>query len=291
MDSPGGQNSGGFFFNPGDMELNLTKPLAFFDLETTGINVGIDRVVEISVVKVLPNNKTEIYTKRINPTIPIPPRSTEIHGITDEMVKDAPTFKDIAKELNQFFGNSDLAGYNSNKFDIPLLVEEFLRADVDFDLKGRKFVDVQNIFHKMEPRTLHAAYRFYCQKDLINNHSAEADAMATFEILKAQLDRYQGVKIKNREGQLVEPIVNDMGALSNFSEQQNNADLVGHLVFNDKKQEVFNFGKHKGKAVELVFAQEPAYYDWMMKADFPLSTKKVITAIKLRQFNKGSVTL
>jgi len=272
------------------MELHLTKPLAVFDLETTGINVAVDRIVEISVVKIFPGGKTDIYTKFINPTIPIPPKSTEIHGITDEDVKDSPTFKEIAGELNSFFGNSDLAGYNSNKFDIPLLVEEFLRVDVDFDLKGRRFVDIQNIFHKMEPRTLHAAYKFYCQKDLTNNHSAEADAMATYEILKAQLDRYQGVEIKTKEGQLITPIVNDMGALSSFSEQYNSADLVGHLVFNDKKQEVFNFGKHKGKPVEMVFEKEPAYYDWMMKADFPLSTKKTITAIKLRQFNKGSVT-
>jgi DNA polymerase III subunit epsilon len=272
------------------MKLHLTKPLAVFDLETTGIQVGKDRIVEISVVKIAPDGSKEVYTRLINPTIPIPPKVIEIHGITDEMVKDAPTFKEIAGELNRFFGNSDLAGYNSNKFDIPLLVEEFLRAGVDFDLKGRKFIDVQNIFHKMEPRTLHAAYKFYCQKDLADNHSAEADALATFEILEAQLDRYSGVRIKTKEGRIIEPVVNDMGALSSFSEHHATADLVGHLIFNDKNQEVFNFGKYKGKAVEDVFAKEPAYYDWMMKADFPLSTKKVITAIKLRQFNKGSVT-
>jgi DNA polymerase III subunit epsilon len=272
------------------MELNLTKPLAFFDLETTGINVGKDRIVEVSVVKVSPDGTKAVYTKLVNPTIAIPEKASEIHGITDEMVKDAPTFKEIAGELNSFFGNSDLAGYNSNKFDIPLLVEEFLRADVDFDLKGRKFIDVQNIFHKMEPRTLHAAYRFYCGKELTDNHSAEADALATYKVLEAQLDRYRGVKIKNNNGELFEPVVNDMGALSKFSEHYNSADLVGHLVFNDKKQEVFNFGKYKGKPVEEIFDKEPAYYDWMMKADFPLSTKKVITAIKLRQFNKGSVT-
>lgn len=271
------------------MELNLTKPLAIFDLETTGINVGKDRIIEISVVKVSPDQSKEVYTKLINPTIPIPPKSTEIHNITDEMVKDAPTFKEIAGELNHFFGNSDLAGFNSNKFDIPLLVEEFLRADVDFDLKGRRFIDVQNIFHKMEPRTLHAAYKFYCQKDLEGNHTAEADALATYEILEAQLDRYKGAKIKNKDGILIEPVVNDMAALSRFSEHHNTADLVGHIIFNDKQQEVFNFGKHKGKLVEDIFAKETAYYDWMMKADFPLSTKKVITAIKLRQFNKGSV--
>ncbi len=271
------------------MELHLTKPLAFFDLETTGIKVATDRVIEISVLKLFPDQHKEIYTQRINPGIPIPARSTEIHGITDEDVKDAPLFKDIAAQLNQFIGNSDLAGYNSNKFDIPLLVEEFLRADVDFDLRGRRFIDVQNIFHKMEPRTLHAAYRFYCQKELVNNHSAEADTIATYEILKSQLDMYEGVKYKDRSGKISEPVVNDVEALSTFSEHYNNADLIGHIIFNEKKQEVFNFGKHKGKLVEVVFEREPAYYDWMMKGEFPLSTKKVITAIKLRGFNRGSV--
>jgi len=271
------------------MELNLTKPLAVFDLETTGVKVGSDRIVEISVIKVMPDGTQLDYTKRVNPTIPIPPESTVFHGITDEDIKDAPTFVDLANELNQFIGNSDLAGYNSNKFDIPLLVEEFLRADFDFDLKGRRFIDVQNIFHKMEPRTLHAAYAFYCNKDLVNNHSAEADTLATLEILKAQLDKYQGVQHKDKDGKISIPVVNDMEALSSFSEQFKNADLVGHLIFDNKKREVFNFGKNKGKSVEDIFEKEPSYYDWMMKADFPLSTKKVITAIKLRSFNKGAV--
>jgi len=271
------------------MELILNKPIAFFDLETTGIKVATDRIVEISLVKILPSGKQEVYTKRVNPGMPIPPRSTEIHGITDEDVKDAPRFEEIAKEVSNFIGNADLAGYNSNKFDIPLLVEEFLRADVDFDLKGRRFVDVQNIFHKMEPRTLKAAYEFYCKKDLENHHSAEADTFATYEVLKAQLDKYKGAKIKDRSGNITEPIINDIAALSNFSEQHENADLIGHLIFNDKRQEIFNFGKYKGKTVEEVFQRESSYYDWMMKSDFPLSTKKVITAIKLRQFNKGSV--
>jgi len=271
------------------MELILNKPIAFFDLETTGIKVATDRIVEISLVKILPSGKQEVYTKRVNPGMPIPPRSTEIHGITDEDVKDAPRFEEIAKEVGNFIGNGDLAGYNSNKFDIPLLVEEFLRADVDFELKGRRFVDVQNIFHKMEPRTLKAAYEFYCKKDLENHHSAEADTFATYEVLKAQLDKYKGAKIKDRNGNITEPIINDIAALSNFSEQHENADLIGHLIFNDKRQEIFNFGKYKGKTVEEVFQKESSYYDWMMKSDFPLSTKKVITAIKLRQFNKGSV--
>jgi len=268
------------------MELNLTKPLAVFDLETTGIKVATDRIVEISVVKILPGGDQKIYTKKINPTIPIPAKTTEIHGISDEDVKDAPTFEDIAHELNNFLGNSDLAGYNSNKFDIPLLVEEFLRVDVNFELKGRRFVDVQNIFHKMEPRTLKAAYQFYCHQELVNNHSAEADAIATYLILKSQLDRYEGVKVKTRNGDIIEPIVNNMDALSDFSIQFKNADLIGHIIFDDKDIEVFNFGKYKGKSVEKMFEKEPSYYDWMMKGDFPRSTKKVITAIKLRGFNK-----
>jgi DNA polymerase III subunit epsilon len=268
------------------MELNLTKPLAIFDLETTGIKVATDRIVEISIVKVMPGGEQKIYTKKINPTIPIPPKTTEIHGISDEDVRDAPTFKDVAHELNQFLGNSDLAGYNSNKFDIPLLVEEFLRVDVDFDLKGRRFVDVQNIFHKMEPRTLAAAFKFYCGKELINNHSAEADAVATYEILKSQLDRYEGAKIKIKNGEIIEPVVNDIDKLSKFSVQYKNVDLIGHIVLDDNNVEVFNFGKYKGKAVEKIFEKESSYYDWMMKGDFPLSTKKVITAIKLRGFNK-----
>jgi DNA polymerase-3 subunit epsilon len=271
------------------MELKLTKPLVIFDLETTGVKVGSDRIVEISMLKVMPNGMQSTHTKRINPTIPIPRESIGFHGITDEDIKDAPTFAEIANELNQFIGNSDLAGYNSNKFDIPMLVEEFLRAGVDFDLKGRRFIDVQNIFHKMEPRTLHAAYAFYCNKDLVDNHSAEADTLATYEILKAQLDRYEGVEHKDKDGNISVPVVNDVEALSSFSEHFSNADLVGHIIFDEKKQEVFNFGKYKGKRVEAIFEKEPSYYDWMMKADFPLSTKKVITAIKLRGFNQGSV--
>jgi DNA polymerase-3 subunit epsilon len=269
------------------MELNLTKPIAIFDLESTGLKVAVDRIVEISIVKVMPGGDQKILTKKINPTIPIPAKTTEIHGISDEDVKDAPTFAELANELNQFLDNCDLAGYNSNKFDIPLLVEEFLRTNVDFELKGRRFIDVQNIFHKMEPRTLKAAYQFYCGSELVNNHSAEADALATYEILKSQLDKYKGVTIKDKKGKVTEPIVNNMDALSKFSVQFKNADLIGHIVFNEDNVEVFNFGKNKGKSVELVFEKEQSYYDWMMKGDFPLSTKKLITAIKLRGFNKG----
>jgi DNA polymerase-3 subunit epsilon len=210
-----------------------------------------------------------------------------IHGITDEMVKNEPTFKEIAGTLNAFIGNSDLSGYNSIKYDIPLLVEEFLRAGVEFELKNRRIIDVQNIFHKMEPRTLKAAYKFYCQTELINAHSAEADTRATYEVLKAQLQRYEGVEYTEKDGTTSYPVVNDMNALDKFSYYNRNADLVGHIIFNSKGQEIINFGKHKGKVLEEVFKTEPSYYDWMMKGDFPLSTKRTITAIKLRGFNKG----
>ena len=271
------------------MELNLTHPLAFIDLETTGIKVATDRIVEICILRVHPDGTTKIRTLRINPGIPIPPEVTAIHGITDEDVKDAPSFRDVAHELSQFMEHCDIAGYNSNHFDIPLLVEEFLRAGVEFELKGRRFVDVQNIFHKMEPRNLRAAYKFYCGRELENAHSAEADTIATYEILKSQLDRYKDSVIKDRKGNLVQPVVNDVKALSEFSYSTRAVDLVGHIVYNDRNTEVFNFGKHKGKAVRDVFRDEPSYYDWIMKSEFPLSTKKVITEIKLRGFNKESV--
>lgn len=251
------------------MQLKLTRPIAFFDLETTGVNVASDRIVEISILKVNPDGLKDIKTKRINPTIPIPPQSSAIHGIKDEDVKDSPTFKAAANELNTFFKGCDLAGYNSNKFDIPLLVEEFLRADVDFDITGRKFIDVQNIFHKKEQRTLSAAYKFYCNKDLENAHSAEADIVATQEILEAQLDKYPDLK-------------NETAFLHEFSMQNSNVDLAGRIIYNKEGVEVFNFGKHTGKAVEAVFKTEPSYYQWMMNGDFPLYTKKIITQIRLR---------
>jgi len=273
------------------MQLNLTKPIIFFDLETTGVNVVTDRIVEIGTLKVSTDGSTEIKNIRINPTIPIPKEVTAIHGITDDDIKDCPIFIDIAKNLNQYMLNCDLAGYNSNKFDIPLLVEEFLRADITFDLKGRRLVDVQNIFHKMEQRTLAAAYKFYCSKEHINAHSAEADTIATYEILLSQLDKYQDTEFKDHSGKISKPIQNDIQSLYEFSFNSKNADLVGHIVFNDKGVEVFNFGKHKGKPVEEMFAKESSYYDWMMKSDFPLSTKNVITAIKLRGFNKSSVNV
>lgn len=251
------------------MKLNLSKPLAFFDLETTGINVSKDRIVEICILKVMPDGEELLKSWRINPTIPIPEKASKIHGIYDKDVKDEPTFADLGKEISMFLDNSDLAGYNSNKFDVPLLLEEFLRADIDFDVKRRKLVDVQVIFFKKEPRTLGAAYRFYCEKELENAHTAEADVIATYEVLKSQIEKYEDLK-------------NDVGQISKFSSQINTADFAGMVVFNDDKKETFNFGKHKGKTVEEVFEKEPGYYSWIMNADFPLYTKKVLTAIKLR---------
>jgi DNA polymerase III subunit epsilon len=255
-----------------EIKLNLTRPLAFIDLETTGVNVASDRIVEISVLKVLPDHTQEVFTRRVNPTISIPPGASKIHGIMDEDVKDAPKFSQIAGELIRFISNSDFAGYNSTRFDIPLLAEEFLRAEIDFDLKGRKFIDVQNIFHKMEQRTLSAAYKFYCDKEIVNAHSAEADIKATYEVLMAQLNKYQDLQ-------------NNIDHLHEFSSKSNNVDLAGRIVYNEKGQEVFNFGKHKDKPVTDVFRIEPSYFDWMMKGDFPLYTKKVLTAIRLRDFN------
>ncbi|MDL2256384.1 3'-5' exonuclease [Parabacteroides sp. OttesenSCG-928-K15] len=254
------------------MQLNLRNPLVFFDLETTGINIVKDRIVEISYVKVFPNGKEESKTYRINPGVPIPPETTAIHGITDEDVKDCPAFKEVARKLATEIEGCDLAGYNSNRFDIPLLAEEFLRADVDIDFRKRKFIDVQTIFHKMEQRTLTAAYKFYCNKDLENAHTAEADTVATYEVLKAQLDRYPELE-------------NDMGFLAKFSSHNNNVDFAGRVVYNDKGVEVINFGKYKGRPVMEVLESDPGYYGWILGGDFPLDTKKVFTEIKLRGFN------
>jgi len=255
------------------MQLNLRNPLVFFDLETTGINIAADRIVELSYLKIELNGNEVTKTMLIKPTIPIPPETTAIHGITDEDVKDAPTFLSIAKNLARDIEGCDLAGYNSNKFDIPLLAEEFLRADVDIDMTKRKFIDVQVIFHKMEQRTLGAALKFYCDRDLENAHSAEADTRATYDILKAQLDRYPTLQ-------------NDMASLAEFSSHNKNVDFAGRFIYNDKKVEVFNFGKYKGQSVEEVLAKDPGYYGWLMNGDFPLHTKKVLTNIKLRTFGK-----
>lgn len=255
------------------MQLNLKNPLVFFDLETTGIDIAKDRIVEISMAKVMPNGEEIVKTRRINPGMPIPPESTAIHGITDEDVKDCPKFKEIAKSLAAQIEGCDLAGFNSNRFDIPMLAEEFLRAGVDVDLNRRKFIDVQTIFHKMEQRNLTAAYKFYCNKDLANAHSAEADTMATYEVLKAQLDRYPELE-------------NDVNFLSKYSSFTNNVDFAGRMVYNEKGQEVINFGKYKGRVVEEVLKSDPSYYAWIMNGDFPLNTKKMLTEIRLRGFNK-----
>lgn len=252
------------------MDLNLQNPIVFFDLETTGISIVKDRIVEISVLKVYPNGKEEQRTIRVNPEMPISAEASAVHGITDEDVKDCPTFRMIAKELANYIEGCDLGGYNSNRFDIPLLAEEFLRVDVDFDMSKRKFVDVQTIFHKMEQRTLSAAYRFYCDKNLEDAHSAAADTMATYEVLKAQLDRYNG------------SLENSIDFLSKFSSQKKNVDFAGFIVYDDNGVEVFSFGKYKGVPVEKVLKEQPGYFDWMEKSEFPLYTKKVLTRIKLR---------
>jgi DNA polymerase-3 subunit epsilon len=254
------------------MEINLKNPLVFIDLETTGINVVTDRIVEIAVLKLTPNGKQEVKTRRINPTIPIPAEATAIHGISNDDVKEMPTFKEVAKSLAQFMEGCDLAGFNSNKFDFPLLAEEFLRADVDFDFHKRKFIDVQTIFHKMEKRTLEAAYKFYCEKDLVGAHGAEVDTIATFEVLKAQLDRYPELQ-------------NSVEHLAEFSTHNQNVDFAGRIIYDEKGVEVFNFGKYKGRSVVEIFTKEPSYYAWMMNGDFPLYTKKILTNIyvKMRQ--------
>ncbi len=254
------------------MQLKLKNPLVFFDLEATGIDIVNDRIVEISMVKVYPDGKEECKTRRINPQRHIPAEATAIHGITDEDVKDCPTFKEIAKSLAAQIEGCDLAGYNSNRFDIPLLAEEFIRADVDIDLNHRKFVDVQTIFHKMEQRTLSAAYKFYCNKELEHAHSAEADTFATYEVLKAQLDRYPELE-------------NDITFLSKFSSYNNNVDFAGRMIYNDKGQEVFNFGKYKGRLVEEILKVDPGYYSWIMNGEFPLNTKQILSRIRLRDFN------
>jgi DNA polymerase-3 subunit epsilon len=255
------------------MKLNLKRPLAFFDLEATGINVSSDRIVEISILKAMPNGTEEVLTLKINPTIPIPLETSLIHGIYDEDIKDAKTFKEAAPEIIEFLGDADLAGYNSNKFDIPMLVEEFLRAGINFDIDQRKFVDVQNIFHQMEQRTLKAAYQFYCGKDIINAHSAEADIKATYEVLLAQIERYKDVAFEDKKGNVSKPVVNDVDALHNFTNLNKPVDFAGRMVYNDDNLPVFNFGKHKGKTVYEVFDAEPSYYAWIMNGDFPLYTK------------------
>ena len=254
------------------MQLNLKRPIVFFDLETTGVDTARDRIVEISLVKVMPDGREIVKTRRINPGMHIPAEASAIHHITDEDVKDCPQFAQIAKSLAQFLEGCDFGGFNSNRFDLPVLVEEFLRAGVDVDFKRRRFIDVQNIFHKMEQRTLVAAYKFDCDKNLEESNSAEADTLATYEVLKAQLDRYPELQ-------------NDVAALAEFSTRDKTADYAGRILINEKGEEVFGFGKYKGRKVEEIFDSEPSYYAWMMNGDFPLYTKKVITEIRCRRKN------
>lgn len=256
------------------MKLNLERPLAFFDLETTGTNVATDRIVEISIIKVNPDQTRDVFTKRVNPTVPIPSRSSEIHGIYDKDVASEPSFEYLAQDIYDFIGDADLAGYNSNRFDVPLLIEEFFRVSERFDITQKKFVDVQTIFHKMEQRTLVAAYKFFCGKELVNAHSAEADVLATLEVLESQLDRYSELE-------------NSIDHLSEFSNALGkNVDFAGRIIMNDKDEEIFNFGKHKGKTVESVLTEEPSYFGWMMNADFPRYTKKVLKEIRTRMQEK-----
>lgn len=257
------------------MQLNLSRPIVFFDLETTGTNITDDRIVELSYIKVFPNGKEESRTMRINPGRHIPAEATAVHHIGDADVADKPRFQEVARELAEVFTGVDIAGFNSNRFDVPLLVEEFLRAGVNIDLSQCRLVDVQTIYHKMEQRTLSAAYQFYCGKNLDGAHSADADTRATYEVLKAQLDRYDALQ-------------NDVNFLAAFSTQNRNVDFAGRIVYNDNNIEVFNFGKYKGMPVADVLTRDSGYYNWIMQGDFPLNTKNVITCIRLRTLSSNT---
>ena len=254
------------------MNLKLNRPIVFFDLETTGVNIVNDRIVEISILKVFPNGNKESRTWLINPTIKIPKETTAIHGITDEKVANEPTFKEIHKDILEIIKNCDLGGYNSDKFDIPLLAEEFLRCEYDFSMKNINTVDVQNIFHKLEQRTLTAAYKFYCQKNLLNAHSAEADTLATYEILLAQIEKYDELE-------------NNIDYLSNFSRMRKSIDLAGFIYENDNKKAVFSFGKYKNQEIDDVLENDPGYFSWIMKSDFPNYTKKILSQLRLNKLN------
>ncbi|WP_185871737.1 3'-5' exonuclease [Blattabacterium cuenoti] len=255
------------------MKLKLHRPICFFDIEATGINIGKDRIIEISILKIFPNENKEDKTWLIYPGIPIPPQSTAIHGIKDEDVKGKLKFKDIASSIFKMIENTDLAGYNSNRFDIPILAEEMLRAGMSFDIKKYKTIDVQVIFHKMEPRTLSAAYKYYCNKELMKAHSSKADTFATYEILLSQLEKYNNLK-------------KDVKSLNQFSHQKKIADLAGFVRIDEEGNEIFNFGKYKGEKVFEIFEKDPNYYGWIQNSDFPLYTKKILTGIKLKKFNK-----
>lgn len=256
------------------MELNLKRPICFFDLETTGINISKDRIVEISILKIFPNGTQESKTWLVNPEMPIPAETTAVHGIDDAKVANEPIFKELAAKVSEMIKGCDLGGFNSNRFDIPLLAEELLRAGLDFDMKNTVAIDVQTIYHKMEKRTLSAAYKFYCDKDLTDAHSAEADTLATYEVLKAQLDKYPELE-------------NDAKFLAEFSSRKQFVDFAGFIAYNEDGKEVFSFGKHKGKLVEQIMEEEPGYFGWIQNADFPLYTKKVLTAIRLRKLNNS----
>lgn len=266
-------------------QLHLKKPLAFFDLETTGIQINRDRIVEISIAKANPDGSIEVKTRRVNPGIPIPLEASLVHGIYDEDVKDEPSFRMVARSLATFLDGCDLAGFNSNRFDVPLLVEEMLRAEVDFDMKNRNLVDAQRIFHLMEPRNLTAAYQFYCGKELIGAHGAEADVLATLEVLNAQVKHYANRSTKDAEGNEVFPIQNDMDKLHELS-ASNSIDFANRMTYNKERVACFNFGKHIGKPVLEVLKSDPSYYDWMMKGDFPMDTKRKLTEIKLQGFQR-----
>lgn len=255
------------------MPLKLHKPLILFDLETTGIDVAVDRIVEISLIKVFPDQSTEIKTRRINPTIPIPQVASDVHGITNEMVKECPTFVQIARSLFDWMDGADWAGFNSNRFDIPLLVEEFYRANIKVDTSQIRMVDVQNIFHKKEQRTLAAAYKFYCDKDIENAHSAEADIKATYDVLLAQIEKYPDLN-------------NDVESLAEFSQMNRNVDLAGRIILDQNDVAIFNFGKFKGQPVTQIFARQPSYYSWMMNGEFSQNTKDAITKLRLQEINK-----
>lgn len=253
------------------MKLSLTRPIVFFDIEATGLNIATDRIVELCLLKIYPDGSEEAFTQRFNPGIHISEEATAVNGIKDEDVAKSPTFKEKANEIANKFKGSDIAGFNSNHFDIPLLVEEFIRSGVQFDISACKFVDVQNIYHKMEKRNLSAAYKFYCNKDLENAHTALADTQATYEVLQAQLDRYEG------------QLENNVAFLSNFSRRNNNVDLAGRVVYNDEGVEIINFGKHKGRPVAEVLRKEPSYFGWIMQGDFTQNTKQVFMRIRLRE--------
>ena len=254
------------------MNLKISKPICFFDLETTGVNVSRDRIVEISILKVFPNGNKESKTWLVNPEIPIPSEVSKIHGITNDMVKEEPSFKVIAHDIKLMINNSDLAGFNSNKFDIPLLAEELLRSKLDFNLENILTIDVQNIFHKMEQRTLSAAYQFYCGKSLENAHSSKADTLATFEVLEAQIEKYDDLQ-------------SDVNFLSDFSRRGKNVDLAGFIKYNEHDIPCFSFGKHRGKTVDYVLENESGYFGWLLNADFPMYTKKVLTKLRLDKLN------